>query len=72
MRKEDIECKRRMFPSTRTSDVGELNLRLIHVKKEAKELRADERIIHVHEHRHMSGSPSTARDSICACAKRHG
>ena len=52
--------------------IDELNLRLIHVKEEAKDLQPGERIIHGHEHRLMSGRPATTRDSICVCAKWHG
>ncbi len=50
----------------------ELNLRLIHMKEAAKDLRPGERIIHGHEHRLMSEQPITTRDSICVCAKWHG
>ena len=52
--------------------IPDLNLRLIHVKEEAKNLEAGERVIYGHAHRHMSGPPATTRDSICVCAKWHG
>ena len=52
--------------------IPELNLRLIHIKEEAKDLQPGERIIHGHEHRLMSGRPATTRSSICVCAKWHG
>ena len=52
--------------------IDELNLRLIHIKEEAKDLRPGERIIYGHEHRFLSGRPDTTRDSICVCAKWHG
>ena len=54
--------------------IDELNLRLIHVKEAAKDLRPGERIIHGHEHRYrlMSDRPATTRESICVCAKWHG
>ena len=51
--------------------IPDLNLRLIHVKEEAKNLEAGERVIYGHEHRLMSGPPATTRDSICVCAKWH-
>ena len=49
--------------------IPDLNLRLIHVKEEAKNLEAGERVIYGHAHRHMSGPPATTRDSICVCVK---
>ena len=52
--------------------IDELNLRLIHAKEEAKDLRPGERIICGHKHRFMSEPPTTARGSICVCAKWHG
>lgn len=52
--------------------IDELNLRLIHVKEDAKNLQAGERIIYGHMHRRMSEQPPTTRDSICVCAKWHG
>ncbi len=52
--------------------IDELNLRLIHMKEEANDLRPGERIIHGHEHRLTSGRPATTRGSICVCAKWHG
>ena len=57
--------------------IDELNLRLIHAKAEAKDVRPAERIVYglEHnglEHRFMSEPPATARDTICVCAKRHG
>ena len=52
--------------------IPELNLRLIHVKEEAKDLQPGERIVHGHEHRRMSGRPATTRSSVCVCAKWHG
>ncbi|MBQ2630108.1 MAG: hypothetical protein IJG13_10570, partial [Kiritimatiellae bacterium] len=51
---------------------SELNLRLIHMKEAAKDLRPGERIIYGHEHRFMSEPPTTARGSIYVCAKWHG
>jgi calcineurin-like phosphoesterase family protein len=51
--------------------IPDLNLRLIHVKEEAKNLEAGERVIYGHEHRLMSGPPPTTHDSICVCAKWH-
>ena len=52
--------------------IPDLNLRLIHVKEEAKNLEAGERVIYGHAHRHMSGPLATTRDSISVCAKWHG
>ena len=52
--------------------IDELNLRLVHVKEEAKDLQPGERIIYGHEHRLMSEPPPTTCDSICVCAKWHG
>ena len=52
--------------------IPELNLRLIHVKEEAKDLQAGERVVYGHEHRLVSEPPPTTRDSICVCAKWHG
>ena len=52
--------------------INELNLRVIHVKEDAKNLQAGERIIYGHEHRLMSEPPPTTCDSICVCAKWHG
>ncbi|MBQ1345903.1 MAG: metallophosphoesterase [Kiritimatiellae bacterium] len=52
--------------------IGALNVRLIHVKEEAKDLQPGERIIYGHEHRLMSEPPPTTGDSICVCAKWHG
>ncbi len=52
--------------------IDELNVRLIHVKEEAKGLQPGERIIYGHEHRLMSGHPATTRSSVCVCAKWHG
>ncbi len=52
--------------------LDELNLRLIHIKEEAKDLLPGERIIYGHEHRFMSEPPATTRDAICVCAKWHG
>ena len=49
-----------------------LNLQLIHVKEEVKDLKPGERIIYGHEHRLMSEAPVTTCDSICVCAKWHG
>ena len=49
--------------------IPELNLRLIHVKEEAKDLQPGERIVYGHEHRLMSEPPPTTRNSICICAK---
>ena len=46
--------------------IDELNVRLIHVKEEARG------IIYGHEHRLMSGHPATTRSSVCVCAKWHG
>lgn len=51
--------------------IDELNLRLIHVKEEAKDLQVGERVIYGHEHRLMSEPPPATRDSICVCAKWH-
>ena len=52
--------------------VEELNLRLVHVKAEARDLQSGERIIYGHEHRLMSEPPHTTGDLICVCAKWHG
>ena len=52
--------------------IDALNVRLIHVKEEAKDLQPGERIIYGHEHRLMSEPPPTTGDSICVCAKWHG
>ena len=52
--------------------IDEHNLRLIHVKEEAKDLQPGERIIYGHEHRLMSEPPPTTSNSICVCAKWHG
>ena len=52
--------------------IDELNLRLIHVKEEAKDRIPGERLIYGHEHRLMSERPPTTCDSICVCAKWHG
>ena len=52
--------------------IDELNLRLIHIKEEVKDLQPGERIVYGHEHRFRSEPPSNTRDSICVCAKWHG
>lgn len=52
--------------------IDDLNLRLIHIKEEAKDLHSGERILYGHEHRLMSEPPPTTRDSMCVCAKWHG
>ncbi len=52
--------------------IDELNLRLVHVKAEARDLQSGERIIYGHEHRLMSEPLPTTCDSICVCAKWHG
>ena len=51
--------------------LDELNIRLIHIKEAAKDLRAGERIIYGHEHRFRSETPPTTQNSICVCAKWH-
>ena len=51
--------------------IDELNLRLVHVKAEARDLQSGERIIYGHEHRLMSEPPPATHDSICVCAKWH-
>ena len=52
--------------------IDELNLRLIHVKERAENLRPGERVIYGHQHRGISLRPATTFDSICVCAKWHG
>ena len=52
--------------------IDELNLRLIHVKEDAKDQQPRERIIYGHEHRLMSEPLPTTSNSNCVCAKWHG
>ena len=52
--------------------IDELNLRLIHVKEQAEDLRPGELVIYGHQHRGIYLRPATTSDSICVCAKWHG